>query len=55
MKEDDYCPKQLVMFTDGEPYGSWGDPNYCDTLFVIHSNPKVEAPFGVTVHYELEQ
>jgi predicted metal-dependent peptidase len=55
MKEDDYCPKQLVMFTDGEPWGSWGDPNYCDTMFVIHSNPKVEAPFGVTVHYELEQ
>ena len=55
MKADEYCPKQLVMFTDGEPWGSWGDPNYCDTLFVIHSNPKVEAPFGVTVHYELEQ
>jgi len=55
MKADEYCPKQLVMFTDGEPWGSWGDPNYCDTLFVIHSNPKVDAPFGVTVHYELEQ
>lgn len=55
MKAEEYCPKQLVMFTDGEPWGSWGDPNYCDTMFVIHSNPKVEAPFGVTVHYELEQ
>lgn len=54
MKEDDYCPKQLVMFTDGEPWGSWGDKDYCETLFVVHSNPKVEAPFGVTVHYELE-
>ncbi|AQW88738.1 hypothetical protein pEaSNUABM50_00209 [Erwinia phage pEa_SNUABM_50] len=55
MKEDDYCPKQLVMFTDGEPWGSWGDPTYCDTLFIIHSNPKIEAPFGTTVHYELEK
>lgn len=54
MKSEDYCPKQLVMFTDGEPYGSWGDENYCDTMFVIHSNPKVDAPFGITVHYELE-
>lgn len=54
MKEQEYCPKQLIMFTDGEPWGSWGDEHYCDTLFIVHSNPKVEAPFGVTVHYELE-
>jgi predicted metal-dependent peptidase len=54
MKSEDYCPKQLVMFTDGEPYGSWGDENYCNTMFVIHSNPKIDAPFGITVHYELE-
>ncbi|SOK59021.1 Sll7028 protein [Yersinia phage fHe-Yen9-03] len=53
MKNDNYCPKQLVMFTDGEPWGSWGDSNYCETLFVIHSNPKKEAPFGTTVHYNI--
>lgn len=53
MKENDINPKQFIMFTDGEPYGSWGDENYCDTLFVIHSNKDVEAPFGVTAHYEL--
>jgi predicted metal-dependent peptidase len=55
MKEANYCPKQLLMFTDGEPWGSWGDPDYCDTLFVVHSNPKKESPFGVTVHYEYIQ
>lgn len=54
MKQDDYKPKQLIMFTDGEPWNSWGDPDYCKTLFVIHSNPKKEAPFGETVHYEWE-
>lgn len=54
MKKDEYCPKQLVMFTDGCPGGSWGDPDYCDTLFIVHSNPKVNSPFGVTVHYEEE-
>ena len=54
MKEQNYCPKQLVMFTDGEPWGSWGDPDYCDTLFIVHSNPRKESPFGVTVHYEYE-
>ena len=42
------------MFTDGYPWGSWGNPDYCDTCFVIHSNhdKNLEAPFGVTVHYE---
>lgn len=54
MKHDNYKPKQLVMFTDGEPWQSWGDPNYCKTLFVIHSNPEKVAPFGETVHYEYE-
>lgn len=54
MKQDDYKPKQLIMFTDGEPWDSWGDPDYCKTLFVIHSNPKKESPFGETVHYEWE-
>jgi len=44
----------LIVFTDGYPWGSWGDENYCDTLWVIHSNhdKELEAPFGVTTHYE---
>lgn len=47
-------PDQLVMFTDGYPWGSWGNADYCDTLFVIHGDPKgrIQAPFGVTVHYD---
>jgi predicted metal-dependent peptidase len=55
LKENDIVPKQFIMFTDGYPFGSWGDPNYCDTLFVIHGNDKIEAPFGVTAHYEFEK
>jgi hypothetical protein len=42
------------MFTDGYPWGSWGDENYCDTLFIVHGNKgdKVpESPFGITVPY----
>jgi hypothetical protein len=27
-------------------------PDYCDTLFIIHDNPRTEAPFGLTAHYE---
>lgn len=52
MKENDIVPKQFIMFTDGYPCGSWGDKDYCDTLFVIHGNDRIEAPFGVTAHYD---
>lgn len=54
MKDNDIQPKKFIMFTDGYPWGAWGEEDYCDTLFVIHSNHKkdLEAPFGVTAHYE---
>lgn len=54
LEEEGIEPDQLVMFTDGDPWGSWGNPEYCDTLFVIHGDPRhaIEAPFGVTVHYD---
>ena len=52
MKEHDIEPKKLIMFTDGYPWGSWGDENYCDTVFIIHGAKEVTAPFGVTCHYE---
>ncbi len=54
LKENDIDPKKLIVFTDGYPWGSWGDPDYCDTIFVIHSYPNkdFEAPFGLTAHYE---
>jgi predicted metal-dependent peptidase len=51
MKDNDINPKQFVMFTDGYPFSSWGDPDYCDSLFVVHGNETIEAPFGVTAHY----
>jgi predicted metal-dependent peptidase len=54
MKEQDIQPKKFIMFTDGYPYGSWGDENYCDTIFIIHGHhdKNLEAPFGQTAHYE---
>ena len=51
MKENDIEPKKFIMFTDGYPGGSWGDPDYCDTLFVVHGSTTIEAPFGVTTYY----
>ena len=38
MKENGIEPKRFIMFTDGMPWDSWGDPDYCDTVFVIHSH-----------------
>ena len=54
MKEQDYVPKKFLMFTDGYAWDSWGDPDYCDTVFVIHSHhdKNLQAPFGQTAHYE---
>jgi predicted metal-dependent peptidase len=52
LKQEDVTPNQLVVFTDGEPWGSWGDADYCDTLWIVHSNSNKKAPFGITTHYE---
>jgi hypothetical protein len=40
------------MFTDGYPWGSWGDENYCDTVFIIHGNTTIVPPFGEFAYYE---
>ena len=58
-KEEGIVPKKFVMFTDGYPWDSWGDENYCDTLFIVHGggfggNTPV-APFGITVPYDRDE
>jgi len=40
------------VFTDGMPFGSWGDENYCDTVWIIKGNKHAEPPFGIWSHYE---
>ena len=52
MKENDINPKKFIMFTDGYPWGSWGDEDYCDTIFVIHGNDTIVPPFGSHAYYE---
>ena len=58
MKEEGIVPKKHIMFTDGYPWGSWGDENYCDTLFIVHGSgyggKAPVAPFGTTVPYTRE-
>ena len=38
MKEHNITPKKFIMFTDGYPFGSWGDADYCETVFIIHGH-----------------
>jgi len=54
MKETGHVPKKFIMFTDGYPWRSWGDEDYCDTVFIIHGHPDkdLKAPFGHTAHYD---
>jgi predicted metal-dependent peptidase len=52
MKNEGIEPKKFIMFTDGYPCGSWGDEDYCDTLFIIHGDETIIAPYGQTAHYK---
>ena len=52
MKDNDINPKRFIMFTDGYPCGSWGDEDYCETLFIIHGNESIISPFGQTAYYK---
>ena len=52
MKENDIEPKRFIMFTDGDPRGSWGDENYCESLFIIHGNDSIVPPFGQYAYFK---
>lgn len=54
LKEEQIEPKRLVVFTDGYPFGSWGDENYADTVWIIHGNQTVVPPWGQYAYYEKE-
>jgi predicted metal-dependent peptidase len=51
MKEKGIEPKKFIMFTDGYPFGSWGDELYCDTVFIIHGSDQIVPPFGTYAYY----
>ena len=52
MEENGIQPKKFIMFTDGMPFGEWGEENYCDTVWIIKGNPGCEPPWGIWAHYE---
>ena len=51
LKQNDRTPKRLIVFTDGYPYGSWGDPEHCDVTWIIHGNDSIKPPFGQWAYY----
>ena len=52
LKEVGTVPKRLIVFTDGYPCGSWGDPDYCDTTWIIHGDKNPNPPFGQYAIYD---
>lgn len=52
MKREDMEPNKFIVMTDGYPWGSWGDPQYAETVFLIHGSKSIVAPFGMTCYYE---
>jgi predicted metal-dependent peptidase len=52
LKGEDLEPKRLVVFTDGYPGGTWGDENYCDTVWIIHGDENPNPPFGTWALYK---
>lgn len=52
LKDIGNVPKRLIVFTDGYPCGSWGDPDYCDTTWIIHGDRNPNPPFGTFALYD---
>lgn len=52
LKENAFEPNRLIVFTDGYPCGSWGDPDYTDTTWIIHGDPNPNPPFGTWAIYD---
>ena len=52
LKDEQIIPQLLLVFTDGYPFGTWGDPNYCETLWIIHGDKQPNPPFGTWTLYE---
>lgn len=54
MKDNEITPKLFINFTDGEIWGEWGDPDYCDTVWIINNkyNKNIEPTFGRYAYYD---
>jgi predicted metal-dependent peptidase len=52
LKAEEIEPKRLVVFTDGYPFGSWGDEKYTETVWILHGTTTIVPPWGQYAYYE---
>ena len=55
MKEEGIEPKLFIMFTDGESFDGWGDPDWQEDMLWILNNPwnrNIEPPYGSYANYD---
>jgi predicted metal-dependent peptidase len=52
LKEEEITPRRLIIFSDGYPFGSWGDENFCDTTFILHGTTTIVPPYGQVAYYD---
>ena len=55
LKNEDIQPRRLVVFTDGYPFGSWGEEEYCDVTWILHGTTTIVPPWGAFAYYEEEK
>ena len=52
LRENDIQPRRMIVFTDGYPFGSWGEEDYCDVTWVLHGTTTIVPPWGSYAYYE---
>ena len=52
LKNEEITPRRLIVFTDGYPFGSWGDSEYCDTTWILHGTTTIVPPWGTHAYYD---
>jgi predicted metal-dependent peptidase len=52
LKDQEITPRRLIIFSDGYPFGSWGDENFCDTTFILHGTTTIVPPYGQVAYYD---
>lgn len=52
LRNNDRNPKSLIVFTDGMPFGSWGDKDYTEVIWVIHGSRSIVPPWGTWAYFD---
>jgi predicted metal-dependent peptidase len=52
LKERGEPVNRLIVFTDGMPFGSWGDEDFCDTTWIIHGSDDIIPPWGTHAYFD---